>query len=369
MNMHIVKKVSIVLTFGICLAMFAWFNFSVSEALPFMPIGLFFGLLPYLIYRYLRFREIKEMEDAFPEFLRGLAEAQRSGINLPQAIINASRIDYGALTKEIRKMAAQLSWGVPLPKVLEMFSERVKESNFLRRSIAIILEAYRTGGNVAEVMDSVAESARMVKELEAERRSKFNQQLMIMYAIYIIFLIIIVALNRILLPMFALSGAQEIAGVSLGFASLDPAFFRTIFLHMILMQAVFAGLIAGQVGEGSIIAGIKHSIVMIALGTVVFTFFLPQQQFIISVETPYEVFSPGSIYEINGFVLTFDKTPVPDADVKISVAGKVYKTKTDDLGGFSERIVLPTKPGRYTIKIEAKGREGEGSYSYEVSVG
>jgi len=366
--MRKVEKLTFALITILLVATLVYFKFDVSQALSFLPLVLFAGLTPYLLWRYMRYSQIKAMEGYFPEFLRSLAEAQRSGIPLPQAIVNATKIDYGPLSEEIKKMAAQITWGVPFPKVLKSFSERVRESNFLRRSIAVILEAYRSGGDIAEVMSSVAESARMIKELEAERRSRFNQQLMIMYAIFIIFLVIIVALNRILTPMFAFSSSQEIGGVSFGGGNLDPNFYRTIFLHMILMQAVFAGLLAGQVGEGSVIAGVKHSLVMLAIGSLVFMIFIPAQQLIIDISPPYEVFSPGATYTIEGTVLTAQRIPVADASVKIILEGKTYITATDPLGSFSQRIVLPTNPGRYEIVIEASAKGGKGRREVEVVV-
>jgi archaeal flagellar protein FlaJ len=362
-------KISGVFTAGLLGLILMLTGFDISTSLAYAPLAVIIGFSPYFVSRYFAYTELKNMEDSFPEFLRSLSESQKSGITFPQAIINSVKIDYGPLSKEIKRMAYQLSWSVPLPKVLEKFSQRVKGSDFLRRSIAIILESYRSGGDVAEVMESVAESARLVKELESERRSKFNQQLLIMYAIYIIFIIIIVALNKILLPMFTLSASQDIGGVSFAMGTLDPEFYRTIFLHMILMQAVFAGLIAGQVGEGSIIAGVKHSAIMLAIGSLAFIFFLPAQQVIITVDASYDVFPPGSLYSLEGFVLSIDRTPLSGAEVEIHVGDTVYRTETDNLGLFAREVLLPTESGNHQILIRASHPEGRGEYSMEVSVG
>lgn len=362
-------KISVGLSIALVALVFVMTGFSVSKSLAYAPLMLLMGSAPYFFTRYFKYTKLKGMEESFPEFLRSLSESQKSGITFPQAIVNSAKIDYGPLSEEIKKMGFQLSWGVPLPKVLEKFSERVKESDFLRRSIAIILESYRSGGDVAEVMESVAESARLVKELESERKSKFNQQLLIMYAIYIIFIIIIVALNKILLPMFTLSASQDIGGMSFAMGTLDPEFYRTIFLHMILMQAVFAGLIAGQVGEGSVIAGIKHSAIMLAMGSLAFIFFLPSQQVLITVDASYDVFPPGSLYTIEGFVLNMDRTPLSGADVEITVSGTVYRTETDNLGLFSREVLLPTQTGNHRIHIRATHSEGDGEYTLEVSIG
>lgn len=362
-------KISAGLSVGLSILVLGLYGFDINAALPIIPLAAGLGFTPYIGSKYFEYTKVKNMESSFPEFLRNISESQKSGITLSQAIINSTKVDYGGLSPEIKRMASQISWGVPLPRVLEKFSNRVEGSDFLRRSLAIILEAYRSGGDIAEVMESVADSARMVKELESERRSKFNQQLLVMYSIYVIFLIIIIALNKILLPMFALSASQEVGGIAIAMGSLDPDFYRTIFLHMILMQAVFAGLIAGQVGEGSIIAGIKHSAIMLGIGSLAFIFFLPSQQVLITVETPYDVFPPGSLYTLEGFVLQNDRTPIPNADVEILVGGTIYREVTDNLGLFSREILLPTVEGTHIVSISVSSSEGDGSYNFEVNVG
>ncbi|MBR9679916.1 MAG: hypothetical protein GOU99_02610 [Candidatus Altiarchaeota archaeon] len=363
-------KISVGLGIGSAVIILAIVGFSIQQALPFLPFAVMIGASPLLWSRYTKYAKLKAMEDALPEFLRNLTEAQRSGINLPQAIISSSQIEYGPLSSEIKVMAAQLSWGIPLQRVLKLFSERVAASEYLTRSIAIIIEAYRAGGNIAEVMESTAESARVIKELEMERKSKFNQQIMIMYAIFIIFIVIIVALNRILIPIFSLSASQDTGEMGFSLGSIDPAFYRTIFLHMILIQAIFGGLIAGQVGEGSVVAGIKHSMIMLVIGSIAFFTLIPANDVILSVSVPYQVFPPGSTYELSGTAILPNKAPLTDAEISIQINDKQYVTRTDSLGTFTARIQLPNQRGNYEISLDAKGTEGDkGSFSFEVSVG
>ncbi len=362
-------KFSIISTITLIIITSSLYGFELSKIFPILPIIIFIGAMPYLIKTYLKYTEIKSMEVVFPEFLRNISESQKSGITITQAITNSIKIDYGVFSKEVKKMAVQISWGIPLPNVLEKFSQRVKQSSFLKRSVAIILEAHRSGGDIAQVMERVAESSRMIKDLEAERKSKFNQQLLVMYAIYLIFIVIILSLNKILLPMFALSSGQDVGGVAISMGTIDPNFYRTIFQHMILIQAVFAGLIAGQVGEGSVVAGIKHSAIMLAIGSLAFVFFLAPQSIQITVESNYDIYPPNSLYSLEGFVLTTDRSPISGADVEINILDTSYQTTTDNFGLFSYEIILPSQTGLHEIKISAESKEGKGNHKLEVSVG
>ena len=39
-------------------------------------------------------------------------------------------------------------------------------------------------------------------------------------------------------------------------------YYNALFLIMVVVQGIFTGLVAGQIGENSIVAGFKHSLIM-----------------------------------------------------------------------------------------------------------
>ena len=41
-----------------------------------------------------------------------------------------------------------------------------------------------------------------------------------------------------------------------------------------MIQAVFSGLVAGQMGEGRVIAGLKYSAIMLIIAWILFRFFI-----------------------------------------------------------------------------------------------
>jgi len=42
--------------------------------------------------------------------------------------------------------------------------------------------------------------------------------------------------------------------------------------HMSIIEAIFGGIAAGKIGEGSFIGGIKHMIIMVVLAIMAFSF-------------------------------------------------------------------------------------------------
>lgn len=292
-----VKKISAVaavlfLVFGII-----FFRSDVGIIGNFVIISMLIGVLPYVMISYFEYQKIKAIEEQFPAFLRDLAESQKAGTNLLDALRNAAKIDYGRLTGEIKKMSDQLSWGVPMQEVLDRFAKRMRRSDLIAKSVRLINEAYSSGGDIAETMEANATDVNTIKEVERERRSMMTQHVTMMYMIYFIFVGIVLALSKTLLPMLEMNISGGMIGLG-GFQ--DPcsgcpgsvfcvscstfsiitaifslgtgaaAYYRSIFLSMIVIQGIFTGIVSGQIGENSALAGVKHSLIMTAIGFGVF---------------------------------------------------------------------------------------------------
>ncbi len=256
-------------------------------------LSTFIVAVPQFLMMYDRYVNIKEMEKKFPVFLRDIIESLNSGMPLHKSIISVSNYDYGKLSPEIRKISNQLTWGVPLEKVLNQFAKRMKKSKRLFTSIKIIRESHLSGGNVISTIDTVADNSKTLEDAEKERRSTLNQYVILMYVITLVFIGIIVAINNLMIPIFEVtaSGAGDIIGVvnpcqssSFGITnyvcslykgtafflfSIDPttisAYYISLFFYMSLVQSIFSGLVAGQIGENSVRAGIKHSLIMVSI--------------------------------------------------------------------------------------------------------
>jgi flagellar protein FlaJ len=266
-------------------------------------IALFIAVIPYFAYRYSKYAWLKSVERQFPNFIRDLADSKRSGMTLESAIDMASRTNYGKLTSEIKTMSNKLSWGVPFLRVLEIFEGRVKDSASITEVLNIIRESYKAGGNVVATLDSAARNMNMLREAEEERRNVTNQHVMITYGIFFLFLGIIIMIIFILVPMMGstgLTGGETDIG-GMGFTTFSnpctdliipfpcglfeltcmmmdvaPAsmacYYVSLFFYVLLIQGISSGLIAGQLGENSVVAGTKHSIIMVSTALFLFIF-------------------------------------------------------------------------------------------------
>ena len=127
--------------------------------LDWLVLGLAAFMGPYGVYSSIQVRKITQIEERVPDFLRDVAEAGRFGMTLAQAIVVASGGKYGRLTPEIRRMAAQIDWGVPATEAIRLFSERMN-SVLITRISNIIIKASDAGGAVSDVLTMIAHDSR-----------------------------------------------------------------------------------------------------------------------------------------------------------------------------------------------------------------
>jgi flagellar protein FlaJ len=259
-------------------------------------LSVFIIITPQLILNYTSYRNIKEIELRFPHFLRDLVESTRAGMPLHKAIIFASHTDYGPLTPHVKRMAHQLTWNVNILKVLEQAKERLKRSKTLSRVFRIMIETYKSGGSIDSTLDSLSNTMLTIQDTEKERKSTLNQYVIAMYVISLVFIGIIVGINWLMVPVFQ-SMAAPAGGVSpLGSVITNPCstcleggdvgcgpctiyfsicsffgsdrssiacYYLALFFSISVIQAFMGGLVAGEIGEGSVKAGIKHSLILV----------------------------------------------------------------------------------------------------------
>ena len=146
-------------------------------------LSAFIVITPQLIFNYINYRNLKDIELHFPQFLRDLVELTGAGMPLHKAIIFSSHTDYGNLTSHVKKMAHQLSWNVNIIKVLEQAQERLKRSNALQKVFRILMETYNSGGSIDSTLDSLSNTMMTIQDTEKERKSTLNQYVVAMYVI------------------------------------------------------------------------------------------------------------------------------------------------------------------------------------------
>jgi flagellar protein FlaJ len=256
--------VSVSLAIAICL--FAYFTFwgttTFDESVFFAVIV---AVFPPAVLNYIDFKWRKSIDERLPDLFRSIVQAQETGMTLIQALEEAAKRNYGPLTVELKKMNAQISWGMTFEEALITLGKRVN-TVLVQRTVPLIIEASHSGGSVEKVFDPLGKFVQTTLLLDKERRNQTRPYVAIIYVAFFVFLFTVILLFK---SFF--TGMQ--GSPILGTAVMSPEEMEQLFFHMTSIQAFFGGLVAGKMGEGTINAGLKHSLVMMLCGYIALKLF------------------------------------------------------------------------------------------------
>jgi len=240
-------------------------------------IAVIVAITPFVITTIHQTNVDNEKEEMFLEFARDLVEGVKAGTPISKSIMNLKNKPYGVLGGHVRKLANQISMGIPFGEALEIFSKDVNNKS-ISRTLTLIGQAEKAGGDIGEILESVAGAVNMSNKLKKERMAAISTLVVQGYIIFFVFLIIIMVLQFKILPM--LVGIGDIGaigqvnnlniGLSLG-EGVDSQVLSNAFLYLLIVQGFFSGLTIGKLAEGNIKAGIKHSFALVILSFLVST--------------------------------------------------------------------------------------------------
>jgi flagellar protein FlaJ len=239
-------------------------------------IAILVAIVPLAILDFMESKRKNSLEEALPNFFRDVAGMNDSGMTLPNAINNVANGQYGALTPYIRRLNAEMSWSVPFVEALLRFGKRVG-TPLAQRAVDLISKASKAGGDVSEVLRAAANDSYEFYNLKQERRNNMLIYMVIVIISFLVFLFVIAILCSTFLTTMAEAGAKasQAGAAAAGFmGAVDILFYKRIFSHAALIQGFFSGLVAGQMGEGSAIAGLKYSAIMLVIAWITFRFFI-----------------------------------------------------------------------------------------------
>ncbi len=235
--------------------------------------GVLIGGFPFIFTTIQSTRVAGEKEEMFMEFTRNLVESVKTGTPISKSIINMRKKPFGVLSKNVEKLANQISLGIPLNTALQIFAKDIN-NNTVSKTITLIGQAERAGGNIGEILESVAKAVNMADKLKKERKATISTLVVQGYIIFFVFMIIVLVMQFYIIPM--ISGIANVGGLGLGGGTstptgtgLEAADISRSFLYLLLIQGLFSGLTIGKLSEGNIKSGIKHSFALMSLSFLV----------------------------------------------------------------------------------------------------
>lgn len=283
MDLEFKKKYFIGISGALLLILIDLYLYFVLEIkrwfLAIIVVAVTVGWLQFWIDFYNETKRQKEIEVKFLEFTRNLVSNVKSGVSIPKGVINVSTEDYGALAPYVKKLAKQMEWGIPFHKAFVTFANDTK-NKVIKRAVSIIIEADESGGDIEDILTSVAQSMVDIKKMKDERRSVTFTQIIQGYIVFFVFIGIMLVLQLWLFPQITGFGfgeeeagaTSDILGFGTGFVGVgERANLDFIFFSMIMIQGFFAGIMLGKFSEGTIKQGLIHSLILITLAALIVT--------------------------------------------------------------------------------------------------
>ena len=228
-----------------------------------------------VVYEYSN-RRLKRLEAAVPDLLERLASLNEAGISVVSSFNRIRRNDMGALDDEVDRIWRDMEWGATAEAALSRFETRVQTPS-VTRVVTLITNSMAASNEIGPVLRIAADQARSDLQLRRRRRQEMFTYLVVVYISFLVFLVVIAALEYVLIPSLpdvgALSeGAGAAAGPIAGVEGGDRDAYQLVFFHTALIQSLLSGIAAGVMGSGTVKDGMKHAAIMLSITYVGLTF-------------------------------------------------------------------------------------------------
>ncbi len=257
--------------------------FSILEAVvPPMTEATILILGVYAVAYELKKRQARRIEKAIPDFLDRFASVNDAGMSIVESFERVKDSDLGELSNELERTWQDVRWGSDVATALKRMDRRI-DSPVVTRAVTLSTNAMETSDDIAPVLEIAADEARSSQILSRQRRQTMLTYLVVIYVAFLVFLGIMAALMISFIPaiedviaqMAESTDGAEAPGGGLGIVGqtddINIVGYETLFFHVTIVQSICSGLVAGQLGQGSIKDGVKHATIMLIITYIVFS--------------------------------------------------------------------------------------------------
>ncbi len=240
--------------------------------------GIMIMIVPFLMNQISESKRRENIDRNLPLFLLSLVSSIESGLSLMRAVEESANRKLGALTPELKNLRANISWGMPYHEAFDVFTKKV--GTRLSKRVAVLLQiSMDIGGNVTDTLELIHTHVAEMQNIEKERKSQLAPYIYTIYISFVVFLSVSILLvanffTEIESVQEKLRIVAEEKNISLGLfgaiLGVRVSEITALMFNMSIVEAVFGGIAAGKIGEGSFAAGIKHIIIMIIMTVIGF---------------------------------------------------------------------------------------------------
>jgi flagellar protein FlaJ len=226
-----------------------------------ISVALFISAAPAAVVHMRLAKTKNSMEQGVASFLRDLTEVRKTGLSPEKCIESLSTRDYGTFSKELRKISSEISWGLPIKKVMMDFLHRTR-SWMVQIVMFLLVETIDVGGGTIAMIESLARFNNLTQEVEKEKKMAVRPYVMMPYLASIL-----LVATTIMMMSFTSGFGATATGVSTS-ASQGQGMMQTIFMTAVIFNSFLIGIVAGKISDESIGAGFKHAAILVLISVI-----------------------------------------------------------------------------------------------------
>lgn len=227
----------------------------------------------------------KLVEKILPDALELIATNIKSGLTTERALLASARPEFGALSKELKYASKSILSGERVEIALLEISKKIK-SNTLDRTMWLISEGIRNGGQIANLLIQLSNDLREENALKSEVGANISMYVMLIFfsaafgapALFGISSFIVGVLSNqsaggAISPELSLelSAKNPILGMLGNSKTAIGEDFVVFFVEVTLfVTCIFASLILGIITTGNEKGGVKYSVIILIIAFALF---------------------------------------------------------------------------------------------------
>ena len=220
------------------------------------------------------------VEKILPDALQLIASNIRAGMTTERSLFASSRPEFGPLSDELKFASKKVVSGESLDSALRDIPKKIK-SKVLERTIWLLAEGIRNGGQIAELLTRLSDDLRSENSLKEEIGANVNMYIIMILVAAILGAPMLLAISTFIVEIISdqtaslnitpeqiqtIQSKSKVGGfIGVPEVSIKPEFITFFASALLVVTAVFSSLIIGIIRTGKEKAGIKYIPIMIII--------------------------------------------------------------------------------------------------------
>ncbi len=216
-------------------------------------------------------KRIDEIEENLAPALKQLSDTLKTGSTYEAGFQEIAESNYGLLSIELNKVLDKLREGENFENSMKTLSENVN-SRLVDRTVTIIIDSVKSGGGLADVLESISGDVREAKRVDAERRARtLMQTLFIFVAGALIAPFIFGIVSTIIQFLIQSSISTGVVSTAAKNAAENARFFIVLLLQFYIFVSIFAtSIMIALMRKGKINKSVLYFPVLLFIAFLVF---------------------------------------------------------------------------------------------------